>query len=228
MSSMYETIMDLPLFQGMSHEKVSELIEKTKFHFLKYKAGDCIIESGDDCGHVRFVVSGSVRVEYSIPNRKVVVSEELSAPSELGVDFLFGMNTVYPFKVTALEDCGILQIDKSDYIQILQSDKVFLFNLLNILSRNSQKAVCGVLCVNSGTIGERLALMVEILTHRKGRNIRFCFKQKDMCQIFGSQRTSFINALTSLQDAGIISYNSSEIQIDDRDKLMEILNTKEE
>ena len=83
MSSMYETIMDLPLFQGMSHEKVSELIEKTKFHFLKYKAGDCIISSGDDCGHVRFVVSGYVRIEYSIPNRKVVISEDLYAPSVL-------------------------------------------------------------------------------------------------------------------------------------------------
>lgn len=228
MSSMYETIMDLPLFQGMSHEKVSELIEKTKFHFLKYKTGDCIISSGDDCGHVRFVVSGSVRVEYSIPNRKVVVSEDLEAPSELGVDYLFGMNTVYPFKVTALEDCGILQIDKNDYIQILQSDKVFLFNLLNILSRNSQKGVYSVLCVKSGTIGERLALMVEILTHRKGKNIRFSFKQKDMCQIFGAQRTSFINALNTLTKLGMITYNTGEIQVQDRDQLMEILNSREE
>lgn len=36
MESMFEILMQLPLFQGVSRNKISELIEKTKFHFLKY------------------------------------------------------------------------------------------------------------------------------------------------------------------------------------------------
>ena len=39
MNSMYELLMDMPLFQGISHEKISELIEKIKFNFLKYQIG---------------------------------------------------------------------------------------------------------------------------------------------------------------------------------------------
>ena len=33
MSSMYEVLMDLPLFQGVSHTKISELIEKIRFNY---------------------------------------------------------------------------------------------------------------------------------------------------------------------------------------------------
>ena len=38
MNSMYENLMQLPIFQGISRNKISELIEKTKFNFLKYPA----------------------------------------------------------------------------------------------------------------------------------------------------------------------------------------------
>ena len=46
MESIFEILMDLPLFQGVSREKLSELIEKTPFHFLKYADGEQIIASG--------------------------------------------------------------------------------------------------------------------------------------------------------------------------------------
>lgn len=36
MDSMYEILMGLPLFKGVSHDKISEIVEKAKFHFLKY------------------------------------------------------------------------------------------------------------------------------------------------------------------------------------------------
>ena len=35
MDSMYEILMGLPIFQGVSHAKISELIEKIKLNFFK-------------------------------------------------------------------------------------------------------------------------------------------------------------------------------------------------
>ena len=37
MDSMYDVLLQLPIFQGVSRNKISELIEKMKFHFLKYR-----------------------------------------------------------------------------------------------------------------------------------------------------------------------------------------------
>ena len=39
MDSMYEILMALPLFHGVSYAKLSEVIGSTKFHFLKYLDG---------------------------------------------------------------------------------------------------------------------------------------------------------------------------------------------
>ena len=73
MNSMYEILMDLPLFQGVSHSKISELIEKIKFHFLKYLNGEQFIASGDVCSQLRFIISGKARIEIlpdilTVPN----------------------------------------------------------------------------------------------------------------------------------------------------------------
>ena len=39
MSSMFEILMNLPLFRGVSHEKLAQVVGEAKFHFLKYPAG---------------------------------------------------------------------------------------------------------------------------------------------------------------------------------------------
>lgn len=227
MDSMYDVIMDLPLFQGVGHDKISELIEKTPFHFLKYKKGEVIVNAGEPCRHVRFIISGEVSIELCSVNKKVSLVEILEAPNVIGADFLFGKDTIYPFTATAETNCGILQIKKDDYIKILRSDKVFLFNLLNNLSRNSQKSICGILSLSSGTVAERLAFFVISLTQRGGKRIKINYKQKDICQLFGVQRASFMNALASLKEEGIIDFTTSEIIINDRDKMHEILHSSD-
>lgn len=227
MESMYEKLMELPLFQGVSRDKLSELIEKTPFHFVKYKEGEQIVDVSDECTHIRFIITGDVRVDLSSSNRKVMVSETLSGPNVIGPDYLFGRNTFYPFKATALTDCGILQIVKSDFINILMSDNVFLFNMLNVLSRNSQKLTFGIMSLSSGSIEERLAFIITSLTQRGSKNIKLTYKQKDLCCILGVQRSSLMSALDRLSKDGIVDYTMSEISVNSREELLKILHSDE-
>lgn len=227
MESMYEKLMELPLFQGVSRDKLSELIEKTPFHFVKYTRGEQIVSVNDVCSHIRFIISGDVHIDIASANMKVVVSETLSGPEVIGPDYLFGRNTFYPFNATALTDCGILQIVKSDFINILMSDKVFLFNMLNMLSRNSQKGTFGILALSSGSIAERLAFIITSLTQRGSKDIKLAYKQKDLCSILGVQRSSLINALEHLQDNEIIEYSLSEIKVHDREAFLKILHSED-
>ena len=227
MESMYEKLMELPLFQGVSRDKLSELIEKTPFHFVKYTEGQQIVAANDVCTHIRFIISGEVEVEIPSTNRRVIVSETLVGPDVIGPDYLFGRNTFYPFNAVALTDCGVLQIVKADFINILMSDKVFLFNMLNILSRNSQKSTVGIMALSSGTIAERLAFIVTSLTQRGSKDVKIIYKQKDLCSILGVQRSSLINALTKMKEDGVIDYTLSEITVLDRNDLLDILHSEE-
>ena len=227
MESMYEKLMELPLFQGVSRDKLSLLIEKTPFHFVKYNQGQQIIAENDECTHIRFVISGDVRIDISNTNRRVAISETLSGPDVIGVDYLFGRNTFYPFNATALTDCGILQIVKADFVNILMSDKVFLFNMLNLLSRNSQKSTFGLMALSSGTIAERLAFIITSLTQRGSKDIKLTYRQKDLCSILGVQRSSLINALEKMKEDKVVDYTMTEIYVNSREALMDILHSDE-
>lgn len=227
MESMYEKLMELPLLQGVSRDKLSELIEKTPFHFVKYTQGQQVTVANDVCTHIKFIISGDVRVDIASSNRRVVVSETLSGPNVIGADYLFGRNTFYPFNATALTDCGILQILKSDFINILMSDKVFMFNMLNMLSRNSQKSTFGIMALSSGSIAERLAFIITSLTQQGSKDIKVTYKQKDLCSILGVQRSSLINALKKMSDEDVIDFTLTEISVLDRNLLLEILHSEE-
>lgn len=47
MTSMYDIIMFLPLFKGVTEEDVSFFLEKTRLVFDNYNAGDVIIDKGE-------------------------------------------------------------------------------------------------------------------------------------------------------------------------------------
>ncbi|MBR2083848.1 MAG: hypothetical protein IJ879_04400, partial [Muribaculaceae bacterium] len=81
-----------------------------------------------------------VRLEMPCNELRVSLLQTLSTPHVLAAEYLFGRETAYPYTAIAQGGCGILQLRKSDYIKMVGSDKVFLFNILNYLSSGSQTA----------------------------------------------------------------------------------------
>lgn len=223
MDSMYEILKGLPLFHGATTERISDIVGKAKFHFLKYLAGERIITAGEQCTHIKLIISGDARVTITNDSQRFKVSQTLSAPSVIAPEFLFGRATNYPCSVDAITDTGILQISKNDYMTILNRDHVFLYNFLNILSMNAQKSVDGILALSSGELEERIAFWIIALTQTNGTNIKVTCRQRDLYSLFGVQRTSFIATLESMKQRGIIDYNSTEIIVLSRPDLAKLI-----
>jgi len=222
-NSMYEYLMTLPLFKGVSYARLSEIVGNTRLAFLKYLPGQPMFNAGDQCSSIKFIISGHVRMTIRNDSDRVRVGQTLSAPAVISPDFLFGRNTQYPASAVALDTVSIMQIDKTDLIPLLQSDEIFLFNYLNILSTNAQKAVDGVLAITSGSLEERIAFWIIALTQMDSDDITLTAKQRDLYSLFGVQRTSFIAALDSMRAQGIIDYTPTEISVLSRRALRSVL-----
>ncbi len=220
--SMFEKLMKLPLFQGVSQEQLALMVEKFPFHFLKYVDREQIAAAGDNCDYLRFVVSGSVRLVITNASCRVSLEQQLEAPDVIGADCLFGLRTVYPFDVFAAGDCGVLQITKAHFVEMLQSNIVCLFNMLNMLSRNSQAPSFSFIMQDRGLVVERLATLVASLTTPNSTKIKLHFRQKDLCLLLGARRTSLVNALDELQQAGIADGSISSLKVFDREALAKI------
>lgn len=223
MDSMFEILMGVPLFHGVTYQKMSEIIGKHRFHFLKYDDGQQIIGAGEQCTHMKTIVSGKVRVSVSNSDNRVRVSQTLEAPDIIAPDFFFGKTTRYPASVCALGPCGIMQIDKNDYLDIINSDSVFLFNFLNLLSVNAQLSLEGVLALTSGDLRKRIAYWIVALTQRNGRDIVMECRQKDLYGVFGVPRQSLLAALSEMKAEGLLDYSTSRISVTERRRLADLL-----
>lgn len=228
MDQMYQLLMGLPLFSGVTYEKMLEIIGNTKFHFLKYLEGETFVKEGDPCSHLKFVISGKVRSSIANADRRFTVSQTLAAPDVIAPEYIFGRSTVYPCTVTAIEPTGVLQIAKADYMKILNSDSIFLINFLNQLSMNAQKAVDGILSIATGSLEERIAFWIVALTQRGGTDITMACRQRDLYSLFGVQRSSFIATLDDMKSRGLIEYTSTEIRVNNRRDLIDLLHSNVE
>lgn len=228
MDSMYEILMGLPLFKGVSRQRISEIVGMAKLHFMKYLAGETIITAGSPCTHITFIISGRARVSIKNPDGRFCVSQTLTAPDIISPEYLFGRATTYPCTAVAQEPTGILQISKSDYLKILDTDRVFLFNFLNILSRGAQKAVDGVLALTNGSLRERIAFWIICLSQPGGTDVRLTCRQRDLYSLFGVPRSSLIAILESMKDDGLITFAPNEITVLSRPALLATLVTNAE
>ena len=110
---MYENLMGLPLFNGVSYNRISEIVGNTRLAFSKYLPGETILEAGDPCTRMMFVIGGCVRLSVRNSTDRFGVMQTLQAPSVISPDFLFGRNTLYPATVTAIDTVSIMQIEKT-------------------------------------------------------------------------------------------------------------------
>lgn len=228
MENIFDKLLHLPLFQGVSQERLQETVEKVPFHFLKFRKGEKILSCGDECTHVRFIVSGRVKLEYESKVLKFKISHELEAPEVIAPDYLFGLDTSYPFNVKAIDNCGILQLAKQDYVAMLRTDNVFLFNILNYLSRNSQVRKSQLLNLGNASVQERLVMLVSAFTSQRSQNITMTFRQRDLCRLLGARRPALVSAISALKDNGLIDMpDSSSINIANRHNFLEQLKNTE-
>ncbi len=56
MNSMFEVLMELPLFRGATRERMAETVGMAKFHFLKYLPGETVVEAGAPCTHIKLTL----------------------------------------------------------------------------------------------------------------------------------------------------------------------------
>ena len=223
--SIYDTLLELPLFKGVSRVKISEIVGLAKFHFLKFEPGTQFVQAGAPCTHLVFVLAGKVRMTTRLQNSAITVGQTLTGPSIVSPDFLFGMKTTYPFSVTAIDTASVVQLSKSDYLKILNADQVCLLNSLNYLSMNAQKPYA-ILSIDNDNAVSRFAFFVMSLTLASSTEIEISCSVNERRHLFGATEAQTDEVLHRLKTANILEYDQETIKIKSRRALLETLESE--
>lgn len=216
MATMYETIMSLPLFKGVSKDLVSTFLEKTHIQFVNFVDGDKIISKGEDCRFIKFVISGEVKVISSNHYGTLIVEEFRKSGSVFSPEHLFGMDTTYPYDAIAVGCVSVMQFSKEQYINLLQTDSIFMLNYLNYLSYHSQRPVYAIKSLFDGSFESQLALLIMSLTDKDSTEINLTCNKDYLMKMSNISSNDLEHALTKMKLNGLIDYNEFIIEIKSR------------
>ena len=79
------------------------------------------------------------------------------------------------------------------------------------------------LAARDGSVEERLAMLMNVLVAPGATDVVLKFKQKDLCSLLGTQRTTLVSMLDRLSEQEILEYDSSEMRFLDMDALDALL-----
>jgi CRP/FNR family transcriptional regulator, dissimilatory nitrate respiration regulator len=219
---MYDTLINSPIFIGLSEDELEALFSKSH-HFTKtYEVGEIAAFSGEVVNFLMIVLEGSVKGEMVDFSGKVIKIDDIRAPRPLATAFIFGKQNKFPVNVMANEKTKLLYIPKYDFMKMLQADIRILQNFLNVVSTQSQMLAGKLKFLSFKTIKGKLAQYILGIAGPDKDLIELQLTQNNLAEQFGVARPSLARALGEMAEEGIISVDRKMIRILDRKKLMEV------
>lgn len=218
-TTMYDNLLLLPLFQGLSKNDMTTIIEKVKLDFQTYPKGETIIRQGAPCEKLCFLLNGELRVQTKDAIHAYALSEIIKEPIVIEPQSLFGMQPIYTASYMAHTQVSILMIDKSFIFSELSNHEIFRINYLNILSNRSQVSYQKLWNMHIGTINEKFVNFIAMRCQLPGGEKILQTTMEDLAFLINETRINLSRLLNDLQDKGLVQLKRKEILIPRFEKL---------
>lgn len=216
-TSMYDLLLQLPIFQGLSSEALTSILGTIPFGFCKYKEGQVIIQSGDVCDHITFVLSGSVKMYQPVFDGRISVCQTFEGPHTLPFYYLFGVhNCSENTLIASSENVGVMELSKEHFLQLLPQHPLLLVNVLNMLSTHAQKQH---LVFDHSALEEpvlRLSSWILAFTERKATEIELRASESDWCTMLRLEPAEFWRSVAILEGKHIVESEGDTLKLTDR------------
>jgi CRP-like cAMP-binding protein len=219
--TMYDTLLQLPLFQGLCKNDFTNIIGKVKLHFHKYNADDIIVEQGAPCTQLIFLLNGEIISQTTDNRHSYALFETFGSPFVIEPYSLFGMQTNYTATYKARTDINIVTIDKLFVLNELNNYEIFRLNYLNILSNRAQVAYEKLWNSHIGNTEEKILNFLVLRSMKpEGKKI-LKIKMEDLASLIDETRINVSKVLNDLQEQGLVQLSRKEISIPALEKLTE-------
>ena len=217
---LYNSLQQLPLFQGMSNSDLTTVIAHTKFGFTKIAKDKMAIREGDSCANLVFLLNGRLKVESVSDDRSYKITETIGAPSILQPERLFGLNQRYTRTFIAETDVNFMTLDKREAMKLSNDFMVFKLNLLNILSTQIQKISRTPFRKCPDDIRQRIIRFVEDRCIRPAGEKEIIIHMESLAEEINESRLNVSKVLNSLNDEKLIELHRGGIFIPALEKLL--------
>lgn len=220
---MYDTLLQLPLFQGLCQEDFTNILDKVKLHFTKHKAGEMLLASGTPCNQLVFLLKGEISTITTSRNETFTFIEHMEAPYVIEPYSLLGMNINYTSSYVARTEVNTITVSKAFVLAHLLKYDIFRLNYMNLISSRAQNLYARLWEETPHTLEEKIASFILVHTEKcQGEKI-LKVKMDDLAHCLDDTRLNVSKALNSLQERNLLSLHRKEIQIPNAEALAKLL-----
>jgi len=210
---LYDKLLGLPLFQGMSKADLATIVGQTKFGFHQFAAGEAVVKEHMPCSHLHFLLTGTLTVESVADDHGYRLIEHLDSPAVLQPEHLFGLHQYYTRTFIAETNCQLITLSKSEVMRLTEEFIIFQLNIFNILSTRSQKKNRQLWHLPPSSLSSHIARFISTrCLHTKGEKILY-IKMTRLAEELNDSRLDISHALNELQEQGLIELHRGRIII---------------
>lgn len=217
---LYDNLLSLPLFLGMSRSDLQKAAGHTKFDFRKIQEGETIIQEGERCLHLYFLLNGDINVVTEADDHGYRIEEDITAPEIFQPEHIFGLSQRFTHTYIAKTDCSLLCIEKKEVTHLSDNFEIFRINLLNLISTQSQKYNRRALRVPPKSLEERLTRFFESHCIRPAGEKNFYIKMTRLGEELNDSRLDISRALNRMQAQNLLQLRRGIIHIPALEKLI--------
>ncbi len=210
---MYESLMCLPYFQGMSKDEITSILDKVKLVFTRHTDGERIAAQGSPCNTFTLLVRGTLTLKCVSPDGRYTLTEEIKTPFAFEPYSLFGMEPTYKSSYYANGECDTLTIEKSYLFNELSRYNIFLMNMMNLLCQRAQQKNAQIWNARQLPLPEKIVEFVAVRSESQEGSKTLQIKMDDLADILGETRINVSRALNLLRKNNLIELRRKEIHI---------------
>lgn len=218
--TMYNMLLGLPLFQGMSRADLFEVLEKTTFRFRRVEDGKTLYRQGERCDELSFLMGGTLVAETKAHGALFSFAEELHPYTAIEVQSLFGKSPNYKSTYTARGEVSLFSIEKRQVYTLIDTYEIFRINLLNILCSKVENLHERLWSIAPHDLEGRMVLFVQSLCATpQGTKVLRC-KMEDLAALLDETRLNVSRILNKWSGEGLIEMHRKEFVIHDMADLL--------
>lgn len=211
--TMFQRLQELPLFQGLNMNDMSEIVEKVRFDFQQFGDDEVIALQNTRCKQLIFILKGNVRVEYIDPNNRFRFNEHLEAPIVLEPQSMFGMTQNYQRSYICENDCQTLSIERAQFLSVMMNYPIVKLNALNLMCNLLQRSNKKLENISHKDAHSKLIQFLHIYsTTQKGQK-ELLTTMDTLAEMFEETRLNVSRALKQLNEEGLITQGRKSFTI---------------
>lgn len=211
--TMFDTLLSLPLFQGLGHDDLTRIIESTHLEFQSMLPGTQLVRQDDLCNELTFVMQGTVAATARSADHAWSVTEQLPSPMVLGLESLYGSSRVFHSSYEALSEVRILRVDKRTIAALTRYFEVFRINVLNALSALTAHQRLPLWLPAPATLSGRIVQFMRQHVARPAGRKTFQISMQQLGTYLGEDKRYISKALHELQQRQLIHLERRRIEV---------------